>query len=86
MSDPARRGRKFPLRLDEVAGGAASQRTVLRPQAPMQHAQRDAARKHAPSGLGLDSADVRKRMAARLREAGVHDERVLAAMAQVLRH
>jgi protein-L-isoaspartate(D-aspartate) O-methyltransferase len=86
MSDPARRGRKFPLRLDEVAGGAAPQRTVLRPQAPMQHAQRDAARKHAPSGLGLDSADVRKRMAARLREAGVHDERVLAAMAQVPRH
>ena len=87
MSDPARRGRKFPLRLDELAGGTASaQRTMLRPQAPVQHAKRDAARQQTPSGLGLDSADVRRRMAARLRDAGVRDERVLAAMAQVPRH
>jgi protein-L-isoaspartate(D-aspartate) O-methyltransferase len=86
MSDPARRGRKFPLRLDAVGGAAAPGRTVLRPQAPVQQAQRDAARRQTPSGLGLDSSDVRKRMAARLRDAGVHDERVLAAMAQVPRH
>ena len=86
MSDPARRGRKFPLRLDAVAGSTPPQRSVLRPQAPVQQAQRDAVRHRAPSGLGLDSADVRKRMAARLRDAGVRDERVLAAMAQVPRH
>jgi protein-L-isoaspartate(D-aspartate) O-methyltransferase len=87
MSDPARRVRKFPLRLDEVAGSSATpQRKVLRPQAPVQHAKRDAALQQAPSGLGLDSADVRKRMAARLRDAGVRDERALAALAQVPRH
>ena len=86
MSDPARRVRKFPLRLDEVAGSSATpQRKVLRPQAPVQHAKRDAALQQAPSGLGLDSADVRKRMAARLRDAGVRDERALPAMAQVPR-
>jgi protein-L-isoaspartate(D-aspartate) O-methyltransferase len=86
MNDPARRGRKFPLRLDEVAGAPSPVRTVLRPQAPVQQAQRDATRRAAPSGLGLDSADVRRRMALRLREAGVHDERVLEAMARVPRH
>ena len=90
MSEPARRVRKFPLRLNEVAAAVAAsatvQRAVLRPQAPVQHAQRDAAKAQKPSGLGLDSADVRKRMAARLRDAGVRDERVLAAMAQVPRH
>jgi len=94
MSEPARRVRKFPLRLDEVAASSSSSssssatapRAVLRPQAPVQHAQRDAGKAQAPSGLGLDSADVRKRMAARLRDIGVRDERVLAAMAQVPRH
>jgi len=88
MNEPARRARKFPLRLTEVAGSAPpARRTVLRPQAPVQHAQRDAARRHAPSGLGLDSADVRRRMVARLRDdAGVRDTRVLDAMAQVPRH
>ena len=70
MSDPARRGRKFPLRLDAVAGGTVAKRAVLHPQAPVLHAKRDATQQRTPSGLGLDSADVRKRMAARLREAG----------------
>ena len=40
----------------------------------------------APSGLGLDSADVRKQMSARLRSAGVSHEAVLNAMASVPRH
>ena len=36
--------------------------------------------------MGLDSADVRLRMAQRLRAAGARDERVLDAMARVPRH
>lgn len=39
-----------------------------------------------PTGLGLDSDDVRRRMTDRLRAAGPHDERVLDAMAVVPRH
>ncbi len=65
---------------------AAAARAVLRPQRLVEHAHADAARRVAPSGLGLDSADVRKRMAQRLRAAGVTSEAVLAAMATVPRH
>ena len=65
---------------------AAAARSVLRPQRPVEHAHADAARRGAPSGLGLDSADVRKRMAQRLRGAGVTSEAVLNAMATVPRH
>lgn len=39
-----------------------------------------------PSGLGLDSADVRKRMAQRLTQAGIGHPAVLEAMATVPRH
>lgn len=66
--------------------GALSSRAVLRPQRPLQQAHADAARRVAPSGVGLDSADVRRRMVQRLRLAGVRSETVLAAMAQVPRH
>ncbi|MBS0446933.1 MAG: protein-L-isoaspartate(D-aspartate) O-methyltransferase [Proteobacteria bacterium] len=86
---------KFPLRLDQLAkatptgaGDAKTPaRTVLRPQQPVQHAHAATARAAPPaSGLGLDSADVRARMAERLRVAGVNDPRVLQAMAAVPRH
>lgn len=39
-----------------------------------------------PTGLGLDSEDVRRRMVDRLRAAGPHDHRVLDAMGAVPRH
>lgn len=65
---------------------AAAARAVLRPQRLLEHAHADAARRAAPSGLGLDSADVRRRMAERLRLAGVHHPQVLQAMATVPRH
>ncbi len=65
---------------------AAAARAVLRPQRPVQSAHADASRHSPPSGLGLDSVDVRRRMACRLREAGVHHERVIEAMAAVPRH
>ncbi len=65
---------------------AVVQRPVLRPQAHLQHAHAAATRRAAPSGLGLDSADVRQRMVHRLHAAGVHHDTVLDAMARVPRH
>ena len=64
----------------------AAVRAVLRPQRPLAHAHTDAAQRAAPSGLGLDSADIRKRMAQRLRAAGITHEAVLQALASVPRH
>lgn len=94
MSDkPAPRRSGFPLRLDQLSaassGGANAaprtlSRTVLRPQAPLQHAA--AARPNTPLGHGLDSADVRRHMVERLCKGGLRDERVRAAMAAVPRH
>lgn len=76
-----------PARREPVAPNrAAANRPVLRPQQLLQHAHLDAARNSAPSGLGLDSADVRRRMMQRLRSAGITSERVLEAMASVQRH
>ena len=72
-----------------AASGAVPQPTVrplLRPQRPLQEAATDAARRSAPSGLGLDSAAVRHRMVQRLREQGIVNEAVLAAFAVVERH
>jgi protein-L-isoaspartate(D-aspartate) O-methyltransferase len=81
---------KFPLRLDRLGGGAkgdaAVARTVLRPQAPLQQAATDALNRVVPSGLGLDSAEVRRRMVARLQAAGLRNEALLDALASVPRH
>ena len=84
---------RFPLGLDRLGPAAAGRgvaataaRPLLRPQAPLQQAALDAARRFTPSGLGLDSADVRRRMVLRLRAAGLHDEAVLAALDAVPRH
>ncbi|HEY8709311.1 MAG TPA: protein-L-isoaspartate(D-aspartate) O-methyltransferase [Burkholderiaceae bacterium] len=65
---------------------AAAARSVLRPQRLVEHAHVDASRRAAPSGIGMDSADVRSRMAQRLRGAGVSNATVLNAMATVPRH
>ena len=87
MSGAGTRGSRFPLRLDQMARTpAAPQAPLLRPQAPVQHAHTDAARASTPSGLGLDSADVRRRMVQRLLAAGLRHEAVLAALASVPRH
>jgi len=81
---------KFPLSLERLDGGvkaaAAAPRSVLRPQAPLQQAADDAARQVVPSGLGLDSAEVRRCMVARLRAAGLRNEQVLGALSAVPRH
>ena len=86
-SNPGGAPPRFPLRLERLSQAAApAARSILRPQAPLQQAAKDAARRVVPSGLGLDSAEVRRRMTRRLQAAGLHDERVLAAMAEVPRH
>ncbi|HEY4066120.1 MAG TPA: protein-L-isoaspartate O-methyltransferase, partial [Burkholderiaceae bacterium] len=69
---------------------AVAARAVLRPQRLVQNAHADAsagaARRNAPSGVGLDSAEMRQRMVQRLREGGAADPNVLEAMATVPRH
>lgn len=79
---------RFPLQLDKVARGAkaAPVREVLRPQRPVHEAHRDATQQAAPSGLGLDSADVRRRMVQRLQAQGLRDGAVAAALLGVPRH
>jgi len=81
---------KFPLSLDRLASrtkdSAGVARTMLRPQAPLRQAAADEARRDVPSGMGLDSAEVRHRMVARLRTAGLRNEAVLEALAAVPRH
>jgi protein-L-isoaspartate(D-aspartate) O-methyltransferase len=83
--DGPRRGARFPL-------GLAT--TMMKPMA-LQHPQAalrqvaQAARPRetvAPSGWGMDSSDVRKRMVDRLRADGIRDERLLGAFATVPRH
>jgi protein-L-isoaspartate(D-aspartate) O-methyltransferase len=65
---------------------SAVKRTVLMPQRHLREAAADAARLAQPSGTGLDSASVRQRMVQRLRDEGLREERVLAALAAVPRH
>lgn len=78
---------RFPARLAGADTAAAKrERAVLRPQRLVAEAARDAARKHTPAGLGLDSAAMRERMVQRLRADGVACEPVLAAFAAVPRH
>ncbi|MEO8279082.1 MAG: protein-L-isoaspartate(D-aspartate) O-methyltransferase [Ideonella sp.] len=58
----------------------------MRPQALLQHAAALAERPSQPSGAGLDSAHVRLRMVERLRQGGLRDQKVCAALAAVPRH
>ncbi len=87
MTEPKAKPRSFPLGLDKISKAPTSTaRQVLMPQRHLQQAAADAARQAAPSGLGLDSAQVRQRMVQRLRREGLNDERVLQAFAEVPRH
>jgi len=71
MTAGDRPARRFPLPLDRLhANPAATARAASPP----------------PAGLGLDSADVRRRMVDRLRAGGVTHAQVLAAFTAVPRH
>lgn len=81
------RPKRFPLPLEKIGSGQSSQsRPLLMPQRHLREASLDAQRKAAPSGLGLDSAQVRVRMVQRLRAEGLRDERVLEAFGRIPRH
>lgn len=93
VSEPTRRDTKFPLRLDQLAAPkqrpapppAGKTRTTTQSGAAGPSAAR--ARPYTPpGGLGLDSADIRRRMVARLRAEGVASQALLDAMALVPRH
>jgi len=91
MNGKSGRAAKFPLRLEQMdvkpgKPAPAPSRELLRPQRPLQHAADESARRNTPTGLGLDSADVRRRMVDRLRNEGLQHESVLEAMATVPRH
>jgi protein-L-isoaspartate(D-aspartate) O-methyltransferase len=88
------RPRKFPLTIDQLHGageGSAStrhpaRRDLLRPQQPLSHAHDITQRAAPPSGLGLDSMQVRRRMVERLCAQGLEDRRVIEALLAVPRH
>ena len=61
-------------------------RPMLRPQAPLELAVRDASRQATPTGLGLDSQRVRARMVERLKRQGLDSEPLSQALRQVPRH
>jgi protein-L-isoaspartate(D-aspartate) O-methyltransferase len=75
-----------PAPAPKLNATAAAARAVLRPQRLVQQAHGDASRRVAPSGLGLDSVEMRRRMSQRLVQAGVNHAAVLGAMATVPRH
>jgi protein-L-isoaspartate(D-aspartate) O-methyltransferase len=84
---PAARVARFPLGIEQMSPRPASSGSAtLRPQQPLHQAALDAAQRHRPSGLGLDSAAVRLRLVERIRaEGGCHDA-VCEAMRCVPRH
>jgi protein-L-isoaspartate(D-aspartate) O-methyltransferase len=79
------------MALARVIAGADSRKPaaaddLLRPQRLLHEAARDARRSEVPSGIGLDSAAVRRQLVERLRRNGIRDEGVLAAITSVPRH
>jgi protein-L-isoaspartate(D-aspartate) O-methyltransferase len=85
---------KFPLRLEQTGlsrrvaapAGPTPQQQMLRPQAPLAHAAQAARGAAPPTGIGLDSADVRRRMVGKLQNGGLQHPAVLAAFSAVPRH
>jgi protein-L-isoaspartate(D-aspartate) O-methyltransferase len=83
------RSPRFPMGLDRLQAkpaGRATDAGLVRPQRPVHEAAQAQARQLAPSGLGLDSVAVRRRMVERLRAAGLQHEGVLRALLVVERH
>lgn len=84
------KARRFPLSLDKMASPtvkpAAGTRELLRPQAPLEQAERDRRRHSLPQGLGMDSRAVQQRMVERLKADGLRHPRVLEAFGTLPRH
>ena len=85
MTAPSRP--RFPLALERLQGAARpAPADLLRPQRPLHQAVREAARRIAPGGVGLDSDAVRARLVERLRAGGIGDAALLEAFQRVPRH
>ena len=84
MGEPLPKGPNFPLRLDQLK--STSKRSTSQPPAPSRATNPEQRARAAPSGLGMDSADVRKNMVQRLRAAGLQSTAVLDALATIPRH
>ncbi len=91
------RAARFPLGLARVTHGPGrgegdagtaglARQTTLRPQRLLREAVADALRAAPPTGLGLDSLAVRRRMVERVRSEGVSNLAVLNALLAVPRH
>ena len=76
----------FPARLETdhkpTPAGATSPK-VVKPQSALRAASTPIS---SPTGVGLDSSAVRRRMVPKLTEMGIDDAEVLAAMGRVERH
>jgi protein-L-isoaspartate(D-aspartate) O-methyltransferase len=82
-----RRSPAFPLPLAKLSSGTTPRPSdTLRPQRLLRDAAQDARGRAAPSGVGLDSAQVRARMAQRLHAHGIRHEGLLSALQAVPRH
>jgi protein-L-isoaspartate(D-aspartate) O-methyltransferase len=82
-----RRSASFPLPLARLSPGHSRRHSQpLTPQRPVREAARDARARAAPSGVGLDSEQVRLRMVQRLHMLGIRHEGLLRAMQGVPRH
>jgi protein-L-isoaspartate(D-aspartate) O-methyltransferase len=82
-----RRSAAFPLPLARLSGAPASRaRETLQPQRPLREATHELRARAAPSGVGLDSAQVRQRMAQRLHAQGIRHDGLLRALQTVPRH
>ena len=98
MSAAAKGGARFPLKLDQLGTAARSparddaslvaSRTAFSVSQVQGGAVPAPQRTHlaAPVGLGLDSADVRRKMVQRLALSGVRHSGLLKAMEAVARH
>jgi len=81
-----RRAAPFPLPLASLSGAADRGRHTLQPQRPLREAALDARARATPSGVGLDSAQVRQRMVQRLHAQGIRHDGLLRALQSVPRH
>jgi protein-L-isoaspartate(D-aspartate) O-methyltransferase len=88
-TETPRKPKRFPLTLDQVAAGplrAGTERELLRPQAPLKHAERDRRKQHVPQGVGLDGLSMRQHMVQRLVNEGIHHPGLIDAFMRIPRH
>lgn len=83
---PTSRGAGTPSKPSTQGAPSGTPRELLRPQAPLHQAEQDRRRHAAPSGIGLDSVHVRRRMVQRLMAEGVSHAALLDILGQVPRH